>query len=75
MRNRKNIQLMEEQIMSCWHVEQELDSLLEYVMEGDFNRDRVANIVLGMKELANLRFDKLFNTYELAIKEFYGKND
>lgn len=63
---------MEENIMACWQVEQDLDILLEYVMEGDLDRDRIANIVLGMKELSNLRFDKLFNNFERAVKEYYG---
>lgn len=69
---RNEMMQMEENIMACWQVEQDLDILLEYVMEGDLDRDRIANIVLGMKELSNLRFDKLFNNFERAVKEYYG---
>lgn len=69
---RNEMMQMEENIMACWQVEQELDILFEYVMEGDLDRDRIANIVLGMKELSNLRFDKLFNNFERAVKEYYG---
>ena len=64
---------LEQQIMDCWHVTADLDVLFEAVMEHpDFDRDKISNVVLGLKELYELKFDKMFRTFEQHLAEFYG---
>jgi hypothetical protein len=61
---------LEQQIMNCWNVTSDLDVLFEELMEGEtMTNDRMANIVLGMKELYEIKFEKLFRVFEEYLKE------
>lgn len=60
---------LEQQIMACWNVTSDIDTLFEGVVESDMTTDQIANILLGMKQLYELKFDKLFNTFEQLIKD------
>ena len=55
---------LEQQIMACWNVTSDIDTLCEGVIESDMTTDQIANILLGMKQLYELKFNKLFNTFE-----------
>lgn len=59
---------LEQQILDCWGICEDLDMLFEAVME-DLERDKIANILLGMKDLYQLKFEKAFNTFEEMISE------
>lgn len=61
---------LEQQIMECWHVVDDLKTLSEFACEhDDFNRDKVVNITIGLEQLYQLKFDKLFRTFETIIHE------
>ena len=61
---------LEQEILDCWHVTDDLDMLLEHIMETEtLDRDKVSNIVLGMKELYHLKFERCFDTFEKLIQE------
>ncbi len=60
---------LEQQIMACWNVTSDIDTLCESVIESDMTTDQIANILLGMKQLYELKFDKLFRTFEELIRE------
>ncbi len=60
---------LEQQILDCWGVTDDLDILFEAVLDAQLSRDKIANIVLGMKDLYNLKFEKTFNTFEELISE------
>jgi len=61
---------LEQQILDCWNFTTDLDLVFEQVMESEkLDRDKLANIILGMKELYQLKFDKCFNTFETLVKE------
>jgi hypothetical protein len=59
---------LEQQIMECWNVTSDIKTLAEGVLETDISKDQVANVLIGMEELYNIRFDKLFRTYEQLIR-------
>ena len=63
---------LEQQIMACWNVTSDIDTLCEGVLESDMTTDQIANILLGMKQLYELKFDKLFNTSEQLMQEDSG---
>jgi hypothetical protein len=71
MKNRFDL---EQEIMECWNITSDIDDVYEYVMNGNGNelstdeRDRVANILLGVSQLYELKFNKLFNTFEECVK-------
>ncbi len=58
----------EQQLMDCWNVTKDIDTLFEAVMERDPSNDQVANVLLGMKELYDMKFDKLFSMFEELVK-------
>ena len=60
---------LEQQIMACWNVTSDIETLFEGVVESDMTHDQIANILLGMKQLYELKFDKLFNTFEQLIQD------
>ena len=65
----KNRFTMEQEIMGCWNVVEDLKLLNEGVLERDLTRDQISNILLGMQELYQLKFDILFQTFEQLIRE------
>lgn len=57
---------LEDAIMNVWDIEQDIDTLLWKLMdcsEGSMTEDDLANYLLGMKSLLNLRCERLFDTY------------
>ena len=58
----------EQQIMTCWCITTDLKDLRESVMERGLNHDRVANILCGIEQLYELRFQKLFEQFEDMVR-------
>ena len=60
----------EQQIMDCWHIVDDLSALSEAVIEHpDINKDKIANILIGLEQLYALKFDKMFRTFETMVRE------
>jgi hypothetical protein len=62
---------LEQQIMECWNVTTDLRHVCEYLLDAPLepNReDKMANMLLGMEELYNHKFDKMFKTFEYLIR-------
>lgn len=61
---------LEQQIFDCWMVTSDLDTLFEDIMENsDISKDTIANILLGMSQLYEIKFNKTFRTFEQLIKQ------
>lgn len=59
---------LEDQIMECWGVVDDLDMV--YSTEALYeDQDRMMNVLLGMQELYRIRFHRLFLTFEHLIQE------
>ena len=58
----------EQQIMSAWSVVEDLKILHEGVVEKDLTTDQISNILLGMQELYQLKFNILFQTFETLVR-------
>ena len=63
---------LEQEIMKAWHVVDDIDLLYENVMETNTSRDEIANALLGLESIYNMRFQKLFNTFEEVCKEYHA---
>lgn len=71
-----NIQFdLEQRIMQCWDVVDDLDTLFTHVL--DYNpaptHDEIANTLLGIKQLYDMKFQTLMSTYEKYLKEQHDK--
>lgn len=64
---------LEQQIMQCWNVTEDIDLLYENVLDASpaLTHDEIANCLLGMKQLYEMRFNKLFSTFEKLLKEHH----
>jgi hypothetical protein len=54
---------LEQQILGCWNLVDELDFVCELVQDND----KAMNVLLGLKELYQLKFEKCFNTFEQCL--------
>ena len=59
---------LEQQMIACWSITSDIDTLCEGVLESDMTTDQIANTLLGMKQLYELKFDKMFRTFEQLIQ-------
>ena len=62
---------LEQEIMKAWHVVDDIQLLNENVMETAMSTDDIANALLGLEKLYNMRFEKVFNTFEDLCKEHH----
>lgn len=58
----------EQQILSCWGVTTDMRDLSEAVLENNLTKDQIANVLLGIQQLYEFRFDKLFLTFEQLVR-------
>lgn len=59
---------LEQDIMACWNVVDDLDVFLSRYLDGpEMSEDDVANVILGIKSLYELKFNKCFATFEQLL--------
>lgn len=74
---------LEQDITSCWNITEDLDVILERVLDSPKFKDmppelcdKVANLLIGLKELYDMRFERLYDTYLQAFNlEPYRKQE
>jgi hypothetical protein len=68
-----NIFDLEQSIMKCWNVVDDLDLLYKQSMDRQkpFTEDEWANLLLGMKELYQLKFEECFSEFEKICGDFH----
>ena len=69
MSNKVDRFTFEQEIFAVWHITDDLKVLLEGILEKDISRDEIANIVLGLEQLYNLKFQRTFDTFEYLISK------
>ena len=62
---------LEQEIMNAWHVVDDIQLLNENVMETDMSTDDIANALIGLAKIYNMRFEKVFNMFEDLSKEYH----
>lgn len=65
---------LEQQIMECWNITTDLKAITEAVLDGPgLTDDQLSNMLIGLEQLYNIKFDKLFRLFEQMIKEQHQK--
>jgi bacterioferritin (cytochrome b1) len=59
---------LEQKIMSVWGTSEDLTLIYEQMMEQDLSKDRVANMLLGLQGIHDLRSQALFDVYEKLLR-------
>jgi hypothetical protein len=63
---------LEQDIMRCWNVVEDIRLLNKYVLEGTpdgdvLTTDRIANYLLGIEAVYELKFQQLWNTFSQTL--------
>lgn len=70
----KNYQFKVEQgILDCWQITDEIKRIYTSYDNPNVTEDNRFNMLLGLHDLYNLKFEQLFDSYEQLLKEqIYG---
>ncbi len=60
---------LEEQMLNCWNVTKDINVLTEGVMEKDLTKDQIANALMGLEQMYDLKFDKMWTTFTKLIED------
>jgi hypothetical protein len=62
---------LEQAIMSAWTTSEDIKLIWEQYYDGmdKLSEDQVANLLLGLQEIHNLRCQKLWDIYEKMVRE------
>lgn len=60
---------LEQGIMKCWNVTDDIDLLYRNVMEKGLTTDEIANALLGIKTLYEMKFDETFDCFTQLVHE------
>jgi len=59
----------EQEILSCWNVVDDIRLLNGSIMDSDIlDKDDIANYLLGLQTIYELKFDKCFKTFEELVR-------
>jgi len=64
---------LEQQIMNCWNVVQDIELLHTNVLEGKpegglLTTDEISNYLLGLESIYERKFQQLFDTFSQLVK-------
>lgn len=62
---------LEQQILQCWNVVDDIDRLYRFVLDRDMSKDDIANVLVGIKMIYSMKFEETFETFENAVKESF----
>ena len=73
---------LENEINKCWNITEDLDMVIERILDSPSFEgmpaelaDKIDNLLIGMKELYDMRFETLWETFEIMIKQGQFKFD
>jgi hypothetical protein len=64
----------EQQIQKCWLVTDDIYELAEGVLEHNLTSDQITNVLFGMKEMYELKFNKLWDMFESVHMDLVREN-
>ena len=63
---------LEQGIMNCWNICEDLNLLAKNILEHDLDRDKAANILIGMSQLYQMKFEDCFENFEETLKYYHN---
>lgn len=61
---------LEQEMMNCWRVTDDIDAVAYFVGEVEMDakdQDAILNMLLGMKQLYEVKFNMMFSTFEELV--------
>ncbi len=62
---------LEQEMMNCWKVTDDIDSVAHFVGQMNIDakdQDALLNMLLGLKQLYHVKFEILFDTFEELVR-------
>lgn len=59
---------LEQDIMKCWDVVEDIKILNERILELDIDRDEISNFLIGLSTIYHAKFEKLFETFSTVMR-------
>ena len=63
---------LEQSIMNCWNICEDLNLLAKNILENGLDRDQASNILIGMSQLYQMKFEDCFANFEETLKYYHG---
>lgn len=70
---------LEQRIMNCWNVVDDINDVYHYIGDNEFftgmdaeHNDKILNLLLGMKELYAVKFEKCFSDFEDVVRLYHS---
>lgn len=77
-----SIQRLEEDLTRVWSVTEDIDDVLKFVGDDPFfegltaeHQDKLMNLLIGIKELSDVKMQAAWRSFEKVTKEYYEKKD
>jgi hypothetical protein len=74
----KNLFDLEQKIMQCWNVTDDIDMLYQYFGDDPFfkgmdpkHADEIMNCMLGLHHLYKVKFEQMWHTFEEVVGEYH----
>jgi hypothetical protein len=67
----------EQQILKCWNITDDIKEVSEHFMdyhEANFTKDRISNCLIGLAELYEIKFNKLWDLFEEVHMDLVREN-
>jgi superfamily I DNA and RNA helicase len=66
---------LEQQMLECWNVTKDIDLVTRYLVDnsGGYTDDDVMNKYFAIKDLYELKFEQMWDTFEQVCKEYHSK--
>lgn len=66
---------LEERIMKCWGILDQLDTVTLGAIEYDWTPDQISNALIGLHAVYSLEFQQLFDVFSETISERRTPNE
>lgn len=66
---------LEQAFMECWTTKEDISLICESVLDGKLSNDELANALIGLHQLHELRCSKAFSIFERLISSGQIKSD
>ena len=60
---------LEQYLLDCWKITDDINLLNEFVLERDFNTDQISNTLLGLHTLYTMKFEKAWECFEKLTEQ------
>lgn len=63
---------LEDELMKCWHITDDIAAVSDIVVDtemDDRDKDKLLNILIGMKQLYDHKFQETYNTMDALIRQ------